>query len=465
MKDYNNDITALLIAGGFQHFVGVYDGTKILLYKNGAPTSMNYSQGIPDSGTPLTVGSSGSNSYNLVGKMDEVRISNIARDACWIETEYSNQSNPAAFHSIGDEEETGVAVITWAITASSEPHGSIYPSGDVIVEDGHSQGFLLEAAEGYEVSRVRINNVWQDWSSEQYLFNSVRADASITVEFNAASDEEPTVTPPPGCSQNIARDYTAGFVPDDLDIVNASVDNKHVVLNTGNTALDPDHIVIPFRQQVSVCFLYEGAGDRTCDFGWMLFSEGINGTKHEIYYNIVDENDDGILELDIGQTTSRFGDRNGDGPENALDSCEVISTFDAGTELVFYLKSDQSIKVYRDIDYGDVGDRAYWYTKTAWNQDKYTSYFDDGNDTNDNDSCDRNWGDRPRQQPVRAELRPERPLLRFGSTGMSAIRQSWWVRPPTSPTPGFWAGRTRSAAATPTTTTWSLSSSARPAAR
>jgi len=47
------------------------------------------------------------------GAMDEVRISKIARDLCWIETEYNNQDNSGPFYIVGDEESAaGAAVLT-----------------------------------------------------------------------------------------------------------------------------------------------------------------------------------------------------------------------------------------------------------------------------------------------------------------------------------------------------------------
>jgi len=38
------------------------------------------------------------------GNIDEVRISNTARSASWIATEYNNQNNPESFYTIGEEE-------------------------------------------------------------------------------------------------------------------------------------------------------------------------------------------------------------------------------------------------------------------------------------------------------------------------------------------------------------------------
>jgi hypothetical protein len=41
------------------------------------------------------------------GVVDEVRVSNVARPADWILTEYSNQSAPGAFYSVGSQEIAG----------------------------------------------------------------------------------------------------------------------------------------------------------------------------------------------------------------------------------------------------------------------------------------------------------------------------------------------------------------------
>jgi len=42
--------------------------------------------------------------FYMNGLIDEVRLSNVARDANWIATEYANQANPALFHYLGKEE-------------------------------------------------------------------------------------------------------------------------------------------------------------------------------------------------------------------------------------------------------------------------------------------------------------------------------------------------------------------------
>jgi predicted GH43/DUF377 family glycosyl hydrolase len=44
------------------------------------------------------------------GKMDEVRMSNVARSAGWIAAEYNNQASPSTFYTVGNEEVTGIQI-------------------------------------------------------------------------------------------------------------------------------------------------------------------------------------------------------------------------------------------------------------------------------------------------------------------------------------------------------------------
>ena len=86
---------------------GTFDGTNRRVYLNsaldGGPSAGNYA-GI--SGSNTSVGNdrvdASANTFN--GIIDEARISNVARSASWIATEYSNQNSPASFYSLGSAE-------------------------------------------------------------------------------------------------------------------------------------------------------------------------------------------------------------------------------------------------------------------------------------------------------------------------------------------------------------------------
>ncbi len=98
-----------LLAGGWTHIVGIYDGSSIKLFANGSQVSSSSETGnIASSTTPFVIGSDTEiSSEYFNGVLDEARISNSARSADWVATEYNNQSTPSAFYTIGTDASGG----------------------------------------------------------------------------------------------------------------------------------------------------------------------------------------------------------------------------------------------------------------------------------------------------------------------------------------------------------------------
>jgi hypothetical protein len=97
----------------WQYVVGTYDGTTGRLYinnKNVVTTKANLTW--PNSSTYIGYRND-INDRVFAGRMDEVRISNIARSQAYIMTSYNNQNDPASFIIIGSVEtaDTKPAVI------------------------------------------------------------------------------------------------------------------------------------------------------------------------------------------------------------------------------------------------------------------------------------------------------------------------------------------------------------------
>ena len=152
-------------------------------------------------------------------------------------------------------------------------------------------------------------------------------DEDMTFTFDTVPDIN-------GCSTDVVyNDNASGFTATDFNRVNVDVDSVtgNFKLNTGNQAIDPNSIIVPFTQDVYVTFVYEDAGFKMTDFGWIYASEGKNGVKHPVYNNINDNDKNGILD---GQT-----DINGDGVIDRNDNKRFLGKFEGGTELVFYLDS------------------------------------------------------------------------------------------------------------------------------
>ena len=81
-----------LATSTWYHLVGVHDGTTLRMYVNGsnASTSTATTSGtLLNSDQTLNIGASWSGGTCPDGLIDEVRVSAIARDACWIGTEYN----------------------------------------------------------------------------------------------------------------------------------------------------------------------------------------------------------------------------------------------------------------------------------------------------------------------------------------------------------------------------------------
>jgi uncharacterized repeat protein (TIGR02543 family) len=101
----NNIIVSRSITlNNWYYVVGTFDGAVARLYVNaGSPTSTSASNLIWTSQN-MYIGDRSDHKRKFNGFIDEVRVSNIARDAAWILTEYNNQLNPAEFYMICPEE-------------------------------------------------------------------------------------------------------------------------------------------------------------------------------------------------------------------------------------------------------------------------------------------------------------------------------------------------------------------------
>jgi len=81
--------------------VGTYDGSNMRLYVNGTQDTSQAQTGSFTADTTFYVSNSTQGARYFDGSMDEVRVSNSARSAAWIQTEYNNQSSPQTFYAVG----------------------------------------------------------------------------------------------------------------------------------------------------------------------------------------------------------------------------------------------------------------------------------------------------------------------------------------------------------------------------
>ncbi|HEY4052069.1 MAG TPA: DUF2341 domain-containing protein, partial [Acidobacteriaceae bacterium] len=96
----------------WHHLVGVYGGGAIstpasMYYLDGVPLSTAASSGITPAitTTELKIGGIPTVTFCCAfnGSVDEVRVSSVARSADWVATEYTNESSPSTFYSVGSQ--------------------------------------------------------------------------------------------------------------------------------------------------------------------------------------------------------------------------------------------------------------------------------------------------------------------------------------------------------------------------
>jgi hypothetical protein len=129
--------------GAWHHVVGVADAASLLLriFVDGTQRNTAAYSGTSQTGTSdLQIGKSPDDSLQLWnGGIDEVRVSSIARDACWLGTEFNNWSAPATFFTMAAESLAGpTAVALVSLDATAHP----------------GRGVLVSWRTGYEVDNL-----------------------------------------------------------------------------------------------------------------------------------------------------------------------------------------------------------------------------------------------------------------------------------------------------------------------
>ena len=108
-QNFGPTTQALVVNNEWQYITGRYDGATLKAYYNGNEAGSTAATGnITSSTEDLLFGKRDSARF-YEGKIDEARVSNIARSNGWIATEYNNQSSPSTFYDVGVEESYGMS--------------------------------------------------------------------------------------------------------------------------------------------------------------------------------------------------------------------------------------------------------------------------------------------------------------------------------------------------------------------
>lgn len=180
-----NGIDSSVLNSGWHYVVGVWNGSNPKIFVDGADDSSTaITKGSVTSITTNTntvIGSgSPSDNHYFKGPIDEVRVSNTARSADWINFEYHNISDSGNDLTFASQE---TKATNYTITTSSDAYGTITPSGAVLVNSGASQTFIMTPSTGYHIARVTVDGSSAGTAS-QYTFNNVTANHTISVSFD-----------------------------------------------------------------------------------------------------------------------------------------------------------------------------------------------------------------------------------------------------------------------------------------
>jgi hypothetical protein len=217
-------------------WTAVFDGTqtgnanRLKFYFNGVEQSLAFTGTIPattpDTVHDLRINGTSDNSDFFGGLIDEVRISNIARSADWIQTEYNNQSDPANFHSVCSEETPSSSVTTTSITFP----GTTINGTDQTIDDNSANNWQV-TSDNPAGTDWHVNISSTDFSTGTYTiavsnFEIRLLDANIEPGSDKPASQITTYTPLSTSNQQLLAysgsngNSTFDFIPDfQLDIL------------------------------------------------------------------------------------------------------------------------------------------------------------------------------------------------------------------------------------------------------
>jgi hypothetical protein len=118
-------------ANHWHHLVATADGSNVRIYIDGnLDVTLPQSAAIDNSGTDSFIGTlpSFQGTWYANAVLDEVRISNVARDACWVGSEYNNESAPGTYVTVGAEQAAPTAIELIDLRAVAQSDGRVLVS-------------------------------------------------------------------------------------------------------------------------------------------------------------------------------------------------------------------------------------------------------------------------------------------------------------------------------------------------
>ena len=153
---YVDTVDAYMPLGEWHFIVGQYDGQYLKVFFDGQlKASKNIGSKTIDSNNNAFKIAKGFTGY-WKGTIDEVRISNVARSAEWIQTSYNNQRDPAAFGLVREEEVNTVEPMILNENPSNQAT-EVYTNPELSVSVFHPDGIEMTV-----IFREKVFNEWKE---------------------------------------------------------------------------------------------------------------------------------------------------------------------------------------------------------------------------------------------------------------------------------------------------------------
>jgi hypothetical protein len=184
-----------LTSGTWHLLAGSYDGSLMRLFTDGAAVdSLSKSGSLRQNGWEVWAGNNPNNTTDfgwaaIDGKLDEVRISSVARTEDWLTTEYNNQSSPSTFYNSLPEVSLPLTPVKRAFLSD----GTVVPSGATVPKGTQVKYLLYINNLGGARNDTSIEDVLDP--AFLYVSGTARFDASLAncATATCTSVEEATI--------------------------------------------------------------------------------------------------------------------------------------------------------------------------------------------------------------------------------------------------------------------------------
>ncbi len=184
------------------YVVATYDGSYMRVFNDGIELGNKTKSGAvaTDNNVSVWIGSNPPNDYRpFDGVIDEVRVSNVARNSSWILTSYNNQNNSDDFTTLSEEELCQYTLkinINGNGTVTKEPNQETYTYGTLVnvtaVADvgwsfSHWTGDLTGSNNPETIKMTSDKNITAHFTQDQYTL-------TINIDGNGTVTKDPNQT-------------------------------------------------------------------------------------------------------------------------------------------------------------------------------------------------------------------------------------------------------------------------------